>query len=106
MTRQERRAARRLQEALHFSPCPSCRIDLVTGEGDRACHYYACPLEPDLLLVTCPTCNYNFASGEGRAECGDPPTCDYAVTEAPTHVAALAQWNALHTHASNAHGES
>jgi len=96
MTHKERAAARVLERALTFQQCPSCNLDLVTREGDRACHYYACPYLPDLLDVVCPACNYNFVTGEGRAHCGDTPSCDFAVYEAPDHVAALKEWAKRH----------
>jgi hypothetical protein len=96
MSHRERAQARALERALHFEQCPSCTLDFVTREGEQACHYYACPYLPDLLDIVCPACNYNFATGEGAAHCGDPPSCDYALEEAPAHVAALEEWVRRH----------
>lgn len=93
MSRQSRRAERALKRVLQFQPCPSCGYDFATGEGERACHYYACPYLPEELDIHCPTCWYNFFTGEGRPECNDPPDCDFARDEAPGRVAAMARWS-------------
>ena len=96
MSHRERAEARKLERALRFEQCPSCTFDLVTREGEQACHYYACAYLPDVLDAVCPSCNYNFATGEGAAHCGDPPSCEYAMDEAPGHVAALEEWVRRH----------
>ncbi|MDX1619453.1 MAG: hypothetical protein R3320_00580 [Nitriliruptorales bacterium] len=83
---------RAVTRALRFRTCPDCEYDLATGEGDRSCHYGACPNLPEMLDIHCPRCWYNFFTGEGRAECGDPPTCDFATREAPIRTSALARW--------------
>ncbi|MEP7054646.1 MAG: hypothetical protein ABI912_05300 [Actinomycetota bacterium] len=92
MNRMERRQARQLERALHFEQCPSCNWDFITGEGERACHYYGCPYLPEALDVLCPSCNYDFATSEGRPECGEPPSCEFATEEAPGRVSALREW--------------
>ena len=96
MTHKQRVATRVLERALKFEQCPSCTLNLATREGDAACHYYSCAYLRDVLDVVCPACNYNFATGEGRAHCGDTPSCDFALEEAPVHVAALQLWIERH----------
>lgn len=90
--RTDRIADRALARALRFRTCPSCEYDLATGDGERDCHYGACPNLPEELEIHCPRCWYNFYTGEGRAECGDPPRCDFATSEAPHRVATLMRW--------------
>lgn len=81
-----------LRRALAFTRCPSCSYNFATGEGRRACNYYACPYLPEALDVFCPRCVYNFFTSDGNPECNDPPDCDFAVHEAPRRVAALTHW--------------
>lgn len=81
-----------LQRLLDFTPCPTCTLDIVTGEGQRACHYYVCPYLPEELDVSCPRCSYNFITDETRPACGEPPSCDFALYEAPQRVENLGLW--------------
>jgi hypothetical protein len=87
---------RQLEQALRFEPCPQCTLDLATGEGQRSCHYYTCPYLPDALDVSCPTCLFNFMTRDTVPGCGDPPTCAFALDEAPERVANLTAWLARH----------
>lgn len=82
------------QEVPAFRQCPQCGYDLLTREGERACHYYACPYLPEELDASCPTCMYDFVIQDGNAECGDPPSCEFALTEAPRRVANVRAWGA------------
>lgn len=77
-----------------FRRCPGCGYDLVTHEGERGCHYYACPYLPEELDTTCPVCVYDFTRQDGNAECGDPPSCEFALKEAPIRVANVRAWAA------------
>lgn len=85
-------AERMHDKALDWQQCAVCDYDITTGEGERGCHYYACPNLPEELDVFCPRCNYDFYTGEGVPECHDPPTCAYARQVAPQHVAAVDEW--------------
>ncbi len=85
-------AERRLDTALDFQPCPACDHDFATREGGTDCHYFGCPNLPEELDVVCPTCNYNFYTDETTPACGTPPTCQFAVEEAPDRLAALEVW--------------
>jgi hypothetical protein len=84
---QERREAR----VLSFRQCPTCTYDLATGEGERNCHYGACPGLPEELDVLCPRCNFNFFTREGTPGCGEGETCEFAL-EAPEKVAMMRRW--------------
>ncbi len=86
------RTERAQQRVLRFRPCPSCTYNFATDEGERSCHYGACPYLPEQLDVHCPRCWYNFYTGEGRAECGDPPSCNFARDEAPVRIATVTRW--------------
>ena len=81
-----------LKRLLAFRQCPLCSFDFVTGEGDRACHYGDCPGLPDELDLRCPQCYYNFLTDDLVPACGDPPTCEFALEEAPRRLEALAYW--------------
>ena len=81
-----------VERALAFQQCPHCALDLATGEGERACHYYECPYLPEQLDVRCPTCLYNFFTGDGDPECNDPPDCEFAQLTAPERVQTLQSW--------------
>lgn len=81
---------------LAWQQCAVCSYDFATGEGERACHWYACPYLPEELDVFCPTCNYDFFTGEGQPGCGQTPRCDFARLEAPQRVRLLREWRALH----------
>lgn len=85
-------AERAYEKVLDWQQCPTCSYDITTGEGERACHWYACPYLPEDLDVFCPRCNYDFYTGEGAPECHDPPTCRYSRQVAPRHVVAVDQW--------------
>lgn len=87
-----------MSDPMRFRQCPQCGYDLLTGEGERGCHYYGCPYLPESLDVTCPTCVYNFATEDGNPECSDPPSCDFAVNVAPDRVANVREWATLTTH--------
>jgi hypothetical protein len=87
---------RRLERLLQFDPCPECTFDLVTGEGERSCHYYTCPNLPEELDVRCPRCFFNFMARDTTPGCGERPSCDFAVHEAPQRVANLTAWQAHH----------
>lgn len=89
------RQARRRERILSFAPCEACEIDLATGEGERSCHYFACPYLPEELTVTCPTCQHNFFVNEGPG-CGQRPKCEFARVEAPQRVAMLEEWLVRH----------
>lgn len=77
---------------LGFRTCSSCAYDVATGEGERTCHYYACPMLPEELNVVCPLCLYNFFTGEGSPACGEPPSCAFALDEAAERLEMLARW--------------
>ena len=81
-----------LDKLLAFHTCPFCTFDLETGEGERNCHYGECPYLPEQMNTRCPTCNYDFLTDDLVPECGDPPTCHFARTEAPLRVQALRYW--------------
>lgn len=81
------------ERALAFHQCAQCTYDLLTGEGERGCHYYACPYLPEALDVQCPTCMYNFHTRDGQPECSDPPTCEFARTTARERVALARRWH-------------
>lgn len=81
-----------LTRLLAYHKCPICEHDLATGEGQRACHYGDCPYLPEAMDTRCPTCLYNFATDDLQPACGDPPTCEFATTEAPGRVEALTYW--------------
>lgn len=81
-----------LDRLLQFHTCPFCRFDLATGEGERACHYSDCPYLPEALDTRCPTCMYNFFTDDLHPACDEPPTCEFAQTEAPQRVEALTYW--------------
>lgn len=85
-------AERARERVLRFTPCPSCAYDFASGEGERGCHYGACPYLPEQLEVHCPRCWFNFYTGEGRAGCSDPPSCDFARNEAPVRIAMVTRW--------------
>lgn len=70
----------------HYRQCPGCSYNFETGAGRRSCNWVDCPYLPEELKVFCPRCNFNFATGEGVAECGDPPSCDWAA-QGRQHVA-------------------
>jgi hypothetical protein len=78
--------------AMAWRQCAVCTYDIATGEGEPACHWYACPYLPDELDVFCPSCSYDFFTHEGRSECGDPPACEHARLVAPERVAAVREW--------------
>ena len=90
--REQRTQARAHDRAIAWQQCVVCSYDIRTGEGERNCHYYACPLLPEELDVFCPTCNYDFYTREGSPECGPTPRCDYARTVAPRRVATVREW--------------
>ncbi|HEX9889916.1 MAG TPA: hypothetical protein VGA69_10590 [Nitriliruptorales bacterium] len=94
-TRREAAEARHREKALAFRPCAECEYDIRTGEGERSCHWYACPYLPEELDVFCPTCNYDFFTREGAPECGATPRCEYAVNVAPQRVANVRDWTAM-----------
>ena len=83
---------RRLDVALDFQPCPACQHDFATREGATDCHYFGCPNLPEELNVVCPTCNYNFYADDTVPACGTPPSCQFAIDEAPDRLAALEVW--------------
>ena len=87
---------RRTDRALAFHQCAICWYDLTTGEGQRGCHYYECPALPELLDVFCPKCHFNHFLQEGDADCGDPPRCTFARTEAPLRVDIVTRWLEQH----------
>ena len=91
-TARERRIAREHERTMQWRQCADCSFDITTGEGRRACSWYACPSMPEALDVFCPTCNYDFYTGEGAPECHDPPTCSYSREVAPQRVAAVEEW--------------
>jgi hypothetical protein len=82
----------RLQRVLVFRQCPLCSYDISTGEGERGCHYGDCPGLPEELDLRCPTCYYNVLTDDIVPACGDPPTCTWAVEEAPRRLELLAAW--------------
>ncbi len=84
----------REEKFLRFTQCELCNYDLMTGEGERGCHYYDCPNLPEELDVRCPICLFNFAIGDGNPDCSYPPSCDFAREVAPTRVANLVRWMA------------
>ena len=81
-----------LERLLAFRTCPLCDYKPEAGEGQRACHYGECPYLPEAMDTRCPTCLYNFLTDDLRPACGDPPTCEFARTEAPRRVEALTYW--------------
>jgi hypothetical protein len=83
---------REMDRALDFHRCPQCSYDFVSRTGSKACHLYECPYLPTILDVSCPRCNYNFETCEGNSDCSDPPTCEFARSEAPRRVEALHRW--------------
>jgi hypothetical protein len=83
---------RALRRALRYQPCADCTYNFISGEGERSCSYGDCPYLPTDLDPRCPTCRFNFYTGDGDAACGDPPSCDFAVDEAPYHVDLLRRW--------------
>lgn len=83
-------------KALRWRQCAVCSYDIRTGEGDRSCHWYACPSLPEELDVFCPRCNYDFFTREGSPECGEHPRCDYAREVAPLRVRTVRAWFAAH----------
>lgn len=79
-----------------FRQCSQCGFDLLTRAGERACHYYGCPYLPEELDATCPVCMYDFMTRDGNPECGDPPSCAFALEEAPIRVANVHAWATEH----------
>jgi hypothetical protein len=74
-----------------FRQCPGCGLDLVTGEGERACSWGECPYLPEPLDVFCPQCRFNLYTMEGNPSCVDPVACEQAV-EALSHVENARRW--------------
>lgn len=81
---------------LGFMQCPGCSYDLVTGEGDRSCHYYECPSLPEELDATCPTCNYSFTARDTHRACEGSEPCDFARYEAVDRLHNLHRWAEQH----------
>jgi hypothetical protein len=74
-----------------FRQCPSCGLDLITGEGERACSWGECPYLPEELNVYCESCRFNFFTMEGNSPCADPLACEHA-TEPLAHAANVRRW--------------
>jgi hypothetical protein len=90
------RHGHRFEQLLRFEPCADCTFDFATGEGERSCHYGTCPNLPDALDVRCPQCYYNFVTRDTVPACGESPSCDFALEEAPERVRNLTAWRAHH----------
>lgn len=82
-------------KALAWRQCAVCSYDIRTGDGERDCHWGACPTLPEELDVFCPTCNYAFYTREGSPECGEHPRCEFARAVAPGRVTSVREWSAL-----------
>ncbi len=74
-----------------FQQCPGCGLDLLTGDGRRACSYGDCPYLPEDLDVYCAYCRFNYFSMEGNPPCEDPMTCEHGV-EPRSHIENLHRW--------------
>ena len=74
-----------------FEQCPGCGLDLLTGEGRRACSWGDCPYLPEEMNVTCPYCTFNFLTMEGNPPCEDPLKCEHAA-EPLSHIENLRKW--------------
>ncbi|MBI4260323.1 MAG: hypothetical protein HY658_07125 [Actinobacteria bacterium] len=74
-----------------FRTCPTCGLDLATGEGERGCAWGECPYLPEELNVWCDYCRFNFLTMEGNSPCPDPMACDHAA-EPLSHLDTLRSW--------------
>jgi hypothetical protein len=92
----DKRATLDPERFLGFTQCADCTYDLLTGEGERTCHYYTCPYLPEELDVTCPTCTYNFVTRDTHRACEGGPACDFARDEAVQRMHNLRAWAERH----------
>lgn len=74
-----------------FQQCPGCGLDLLTGDGRRACSYGDCPYLPEDLDVYCAYCRFNYFTMEGNPPCEDPMACEHG-TEPRSHIENLHRW--------------
>jgi hypothetical protein len=78
-----------------FQPCPQCRYDFATGEGERGCSWGDCPYMPEELNVFCDECRFDFYTMEGNPPCEEPLRCEHAA-EPLAHVRNYRRWLAAH----------
>jgi hypothetical protein len=74
-----------------FTKCPGCGLDLLTGEGDRACAWGDCPYLPEELNVFCDYCRFNLLTMEGNPPCADPLACEHSV-QPLSHIENARRW--------------